>query len=96
MARIDIDTNIVKNANYAVPQMVSGVSNAKREVSLLRWRIDPEVMNRRSVRDKIDHIISELGKAEQELNDLYNVTEDICNQYIESEQILSSHANKFD
>ncbi len=96
MARIDIDVNTVKNANYAVPQMVSGVSNIKRSIGLLKWRIDPEIMNRRNVRDKIENIIKELGTAEKELNDTYVVTEDILGQYLESEQTLSVFANKFE
>ena len=96
MARIDIDVNTVKNANYAVPQMVSGVSNIKRSIGLLKWRIDPEIMNRRNVRDKIENIIRELGTAEKELNDTYVVTEDILGQYLESEQTLSAFANKFE
>ena len=96
MARIDINLDVIKNSNVSVPRVVSGISGVKRDMGLLRWRIDAEVMNRRGVKEKMENIISELSKAEQSVNDIYIVTEGVINQYAESEQILSVYAQKFE
>jgi hypothetical protein len=96
MARIDINLDVIKNSNVSVPRVVSGISGVKRDMGLLRWRIDAEVMNRRGVKEKMENIISELSKAEQSVNDIYIVTEGVINQYAESEQILSAYAQKFE
>ena len=96
MARLEINIDLIKNSNVSVPRVVSGISGVKRDMGLLRWRIDAEVMNRRGVKEKMENIISELTKAEQSVNDIYVVTEGVINQYAESEQILSAYAQKFE
>jgi hypothetical protein len=96
MARIDIQLDTIKNSNMAIPRVVSGISGVKRDMGLLKWRIDSELMNRRGVREKMENIISELGKAEQSVNDIYIVTEGVINQYAETEQVLSAYAQKFE
>ncbi len=96
MSYIQIDLSKVKNANNLIPRIGSSIAGIRRNVGLLRWRVDPEVLNRRNVREKLNHIVSELEKVEQNVEKIYTVTEDIIAQYNDSEQKLSAYDGKFE
>lgn len=95
MAAIDIDIKKVRNANYNLPPMISNLSVQRRYLNMLRWRIPSEIQDRRNIRERLDHILREIDRAEQQMNDIYKVTESAAAQYANVETNLTANASRF-
>lgn len=96
MSRIQIDIKKVRTASYTLPSMAGKAENVKRSMSLLRWRIPGEVQDQRDIRNRVNNIISELGRVEEELNDIYKITEHCLYQYMNTEEKNYNNASKFE
>lgn len=95
MAAIDIDIKKVRNANYNLPPMISNLSVQRRYLNMLRWRIPSEIQDRRNIRERLDHILREIDRVEQQMNDIYKVTESAAAQYANVETNLTANASRF-
>lgn len=95
MSAINIDIKKVRNANYNLPPMISNLSAQKKYVSMLKWRIPSEIQDRRNIRERLNSILRELDKAEQQLNDIYKVTGSAVTQYMNMETNLTVNASRF-
>lgn len=95
MSAIQIDIKKVRNANYNLPPMISNLSAQKKYVSMLKWRIPSEIQDRRNIRERLNSILREMDKAEQQLNDIYKVTGSAVTQYMNMETNLTVNASRF-
>lgn len=95
MAAIKIDIKKVRNANYNLPPMISNLSAQKRFVNMLKWRIPSEIQDRRNIRERLNSILREIDRAEQQLNDIYKVTGSAVTQYMNMETNLTANASRF-
>lgn len=95
MSAIQIDIKKVRNANYNLPPMVSNLSAQKKYVSMLKWRIPSEIQDRRNIRERLNAVLRELERAEQQLNDIYKVTGSAVTQYMNMETNLTVNASRF-
>lgn len=95
MADINIDIKKVRNANYNLPPMISNLSAQKRYVNMFKWRIPSEIQNRKNIRERLDSILREMDRAEQQLNDIYKVTGNAVTQYMNMDNKLTANALKF-
>lgn len=96
MAAINIDIKKVRNANYNLPSMISNLSVQKKYVNMLKWRIPSEIQNRRNIRERLNSILREMDRAEQQLNDIYKVTGSAVTQYMSMETNLTANASRFE
>ena len=96
MPDIDIDIKRVRNANYAVPAMISALSRSERTVNLLKWRIPAEVQERRNIKARLELVSRELKRAQELLNDIYTVTEGGIDSFTVVEHELENKANLFE
>lgn len=95
MASIDIDIKKVRNANYDLPPIISGLSAQKKYISMLKWRIPSEIQDRRDIRARLDAALRELDRAGQQLESIYRVTGSAVVQYMDMETRLTTNASKF-
>lgn len=95
MAEINIDIKKVRNANYNLPPMISSLSAQKKYVNMLKWRIPSEIQDRRNIRERLNSILREMDRAEQQLNDIYKVTGSAVTQYMNMETNLTANASRF-
>lgn len=95
MAAINIDIKKVRNANYSLPPMISNLSAQKRYINMLKWRIPSEIQDRRKIRKRLNSILREIDRAEQQLNDIYKVTGSAVTQYMNMETNLTVNASMF-
>lgn len=96
MAAINIDMKKVRNANYNLPPMISNLSVQKKYISMLKWRIPSEIQDRRNIRERLNSILQEMDRAEQQLNDIYKVTGSAVTQYMSMETNLTANASRFE
>lgn len=96
MSRIKIDIKKVRTASYTLPSASSKTENVKRSLSLLRWRIPGEIQDQRDIRNRVNYLISELGRIEDDINDIYKVTEHCLYQYMNTEEKNYDNASKFE
>lgn len=85
MAVINIDLKKVKNANYNLPPAISNLSAQKRYINMLKWRIFPEIQDRRNIRERLEDVLREIDKLERQLGEIYHVTETAVSQYTDME-----------
>lgn len=95
MAEINIDIKRVRNANYDLPPIISNLSAQKKSISMLKWRIPSEIQDRRNIRERLDAVLREMDRAEQQLNDIYKVTGSAVTQYMNMETNLTANASRF-
>lgn len=95
MAEINIDMKKVRNANYNLPSVISSLSVQKRDINMMKWRIPSEIQNRRNIQGRLNSILREIEKVEQQLTDVYNVTGSAVAQYMNMEVDLTTNASKF-
>ena len=70
MAEINIDMKKVRNANYNLPSVISSLSVQKRDINMMKWRIPSEIQNRRNIQGRLNSILREIEKVEQQLTDV--------------------------
>lgn len=95
MAEIKIDIKKVRNANYDLPSIISNLSAQKKSINMLKWRIPSEIQNRRNIRERLDSVLREMDRVEQQLDDIYKVTGSAVTQYMNMETRLTANASKF-
>ncbi|MCM1221655.1 MAG: hypothetical protein NC548_44970 [Lachnospiraceae bacterium] len=95
MAAIHIDIKKVRNANYNLPSMISNLSLQKKYINMLKWRIPSEIQDRRNIRERLNSVLRELDRAEQQMNDIYKVTGSAVTQYMSMETNLTANTSRF-
>ncbi len=93
MADIKIDIKRVRNANYAVPAMISSLDRSERAINLMKWRIPEEIQERRDIKNRLALIVRKMKQAESKLGEFYKFTEDSINRYLETDRGLNNQAN---
>lgn len=96
MAAIKFDIKKVRNANYELPPMLSNLFVQKKNINMLKWRISDEIQDRRNIRQRLEAILREMERAEQQLNDVYRVAGSAVTQYSNMETKLTANAAKFE
>jgi len=95
MAAININVKKVRNANYNLPPIISNLSAQKRYLNMLKWRIPLEIQDRRDIRERLNSILKEMDRVEEQLNDIYRVTGSAVTQYMNMETKLMANASRF-
>ena len=95
MAQINIDMKKVRNVNYNLPSVISNLSVQKRDINMMKWRIPSEIQNRRNIQERLDSILKEIEKVEQQLTDVYSVIGSAVAQYMNMEADLTTNASRF-
>lgn len=96
MAAVNFDIKKVRNANYELPTMLSNLSVQARNINMLKWRISDDIQDRRNIRQRLDVILREMERAEQQLGDVYRVAGSAVTQYANTETRLTENATKFE
>ena len=96
MSAINIDIRKVRNANYELPPIISNLSAQKRYVNMLKWILLSEIQDRRHIRERIDFVLREMEKAEQQITEIYKVTGNGVTQYGIMEINLMANADGFE
>lgn len=96
MSAINIDIRKVRNANYELPPIISNLSAQKRYVNMLKWILLSEIQDRRHIRERIDFVLREMEKAEQQITEIYKVTGNVVTQYGIMEINLMANADGFE
>ena len=96
MGTTKIDIKKVRSANYNLPSMISSLSAQKKVVSMMKWRIPSEIQDRRNIRERLQTILREIEKSEQQLNEIYKVTGSAVTQYMNLEDRLTANASRFE
>lgn len=95
MAAIKIDMKRVRDANDHLPSMLSVLSEQRMYIRMRRGGIPPEIQCRSHIRERLDDILRELDRAEQQLKEIYSETENAVIQYSEMEAKLTAVAERF-
>lgn len=95
VAAIKIDMKKIRSVNYNLPPMVSNLSAQKRYVNMLKWRIPAEIQDRKNIRERLNSVLRELDRAQQQINDIYKATESAMEQYLNMETNLTVNASRF-
>ncbi|MCM1026246.1 MAG: hypothetical protein NC432_07405 [Roseburia sp.] len=95
MAEIKIDIKRIRNANYDIPPMISGLAAQRRYLNMLKWKIPEEIQGRRNIRERLDTVLRELEKAERQLDDVYRITGSAMAQYRDTEKKITANASRF-
>ncbi len=95
MAAININIKKVRSANYDLPPIISNLSAQKRYLNMLKWRIPSEIQDRRDIRERLNSILKEMDRAEEQLNDIYRITGSAVTQYMNMETKLTANASRF-
>ena len=96
MSAINIDIRKVRNANYELPPIISNLSAQKRYVNMLKLILLSEIQDRRHIRERIDFVLREMEKAEQQITEIYKVTGNVVTQYGIMEINLMANADGFE
>lgn len=93
MSKISINLTNVNKANSQIPGYLIVLESVKRELDLLKWRLDKEIMQQRDMSERYNRILLEIRKVEEELNDIHNV---ISSALIQYEQVENTLVNEFE
>ncbi|MBD5532358.1 MAG: hypothetical protein HDQ98_09175 [Lachnospiraceae bacterium] len=94
MAAIKIDMKRVRDANDHLPSMLSVLSEQRMYIQMRRRGIPPEIQGRRHIGERLNDILRELDRAEQQLKEIYSETENAVIQYTKMEAKLTAIAER--
>ena len=95
MRKTDINISKTRSANYLLPPVISMLESEKKSISLLKWRIAPEVQGRRNLTGRLNAAVREMEYIAKKLNDIYEVTESALLQLEKTENALNDNISKF-
>lgn len=96
MSHIKIDMKKIRSANSTLPSIGMTVGEVKRGMGMMRWRIPEEIQNENQIKQRIVDVINEIGKLEEQINEVYKVTNNCVSQYLNAEEKNSVNADKFE
>lgn len=95
MAVIDINIGEVSNINAQLPRHTVTLSSVRRELEILRWRLDEELMNHNYMKERYGNILREISKVEEKINDVHNFISSAIMQYEELERLSKNQIDVF-
>lgn len=95
MAVIDINIGEVSNINAQLPRHTVTLSGVRRELEILRWRLDEELMNHNYMKERYGNILREISKVEEKINDVHNFISSAIMQYEELERLSKNQIDVF-
>lgn len=95
MAVIDINIGEVSNVNTQLPRHMVTLSGVRRELEILRWRLDQEIMNQNYMKERYGNILREISKVEEKINDVHNFISSAIMQYEELERLSKNQVDVF-
>lgn len=93
---INIHLRELRNANQRMPTYSSSLNSIKRSISLLRWRIPAEILERRDIRIRLEQALKELESMEKKMQDIYSNTESAITQYMNTDWEIQKNAESFE
>lgn len=95
MSRIYVNIRGIRNANYNVPSILSGVSHAGKSLKNLSRKIAAEIRAGRRIQQRLDHAYAEIRALEKQIDELYKITNSCVAQYESAERENSRNAEMF-
>lgn len=95
MANIDINLKEVNSTNAQFPRYIISLSGTKRELEILRWKLDEEIMNNNSMNERYKLILRQIVEVEEKMNKVQNFITSALRQYEEMERITKGQADDF-
>lgn len=95
MANIDINLQQVNNVNALFPRYIMSLCSAKRELEILRWKLDEEIMNKNIMKERYNLILRRITEVEEKMNKVQNFITSALRQYEEMERITKGQAEDF-
>ncbi len=93
--RFKMDFRMVRNANLALPGMISKVSGVKRGTGLLKWRIPQEIQEKYEIEERMVRVNEDLTEIIEMMNRLYAQVNSSLEQYMNIEEKNNINASKF-
>ena len=95
MAIIDINLDEVNSANAQFPRYITILNSTKRELEILRWKLDEELMNCGNMKERYKFILRQISEVEEKMNNVHNFITSALRQYKEMERISKGQAEDF-
>ena len=92
MAIIDINLDEVNSANA---RFITILNSTKRELEILRWKLDEELMNCGNMKERYKFILRQISEVEEKMNNVHNFITSALRQYEEMERISKGQAEDF-
>lgn len=67
MANIDIDFENVSSSNAKIPRYITTLTGIRRELEIIKWKLNRDAMDERDMQQRYDHIIKMLSLTEDKL-----------------------------
>lgn len=95
MAKIHINLEAVNDANAKLPRYVAAISGVRRELKMSVWKMDPEILACKDMDNRLSFILSELNKAQEQLQNIHDAVSSAVMEYDDMERIETNRAEAF-
>lgn len=95
MAKIDINIDQVANINMRLPRYLTALEGIKRELEILKWQLDSDIMSKNNMSQKYRMILKQLSTAEDMISRTNSCISSVVYQYERQEKINESHVDRF-
>lgn len=96
MANININLGEVVDINIGFSRYSTTLSGAKRELEILKWKLDREIMQENNMSARYESILRQINQIEDMMADIHNCISSAVVQYEELERVQSSRVNHFE
>lgn len=96
MANININLEEVININARLPRCLIILTEVKRELELLKWKLDSEVMLVNNMSEKYTCILKQINQVEEQIVMIHKCVSSAIVQYKYQERISENYINYFD
>lgn len=95
MAKININLGEVNSSNAQFPRYIMRLHGIKRELEILRWTLDEELMKSTNMKERYGHILKQISEVEEKMNSVHAFITSALKQYEEMERISKGQADDF-
>lgn len=95
MAYIDINLMEVSSVNAQLPRYLIKLTNVKRELEILKWKLSEELMQCGNMRERYVYIQRQISEVEEKLNEVHDFISSAVRQYEEVERIMQNRQADF-
>lgn len=95
MAQIYINLEAVNNANAKLPRYIADIYGVSRELKISMWKMNPEIMRHRDMDVRMRFVLSELNRAQNQLQNIHHIVSSAVMEYDDMERIATNRADAF-
>lgn len=95
MAKIDINIDRVANINMRLPRYMTVLEGIKRELEILKWQLNSDIMNKNDMLQKYRMILNQLSEVEDKISNINSCITSAIYKYGRQEKINESHVDRF-